>query len=379
MWLYLSLLFPISVLSFYIYKEKRRKCITSIVVFSRYPQPGTTKTRLIPVLGKEGAAYSQLLMTNHIVQKLKELSIIHGNIDLDIWYNGGTKKDMLYWMKERRTSKARVSVQEQPKGGLGDKLQQAASKALSQGRQHVIIIGSDIPGINGDIIEAAIDKLKNGSDMVLGPAADGGYYLVGFSTQAQKHLDSVFKDIDWGTERVFKQQSDKARSLGINMDILPQTLHDVDLEEDIVVIEKELGIDRLQLTKWSWSVVIPTLNEEDTIEDTLDLIVQRCSDVTCLAEIVICDGGSKDNTETKVKEFSERTKVKVKFIKCRAGRGFQLKEGTRHATGDHLLFVHSDSVIPRNYDEEARKCLLKPGNIAGAYRLAFDAVETPIS
>ena len=79
--------------------------------------------------------------TDHLVGKLKDFCAVQKNVGIEIWYNGGSRRDMEHWMIERRTSEAALMLQEQPKGGLGLKLQLAAKQSLSQGRDYVVIIG----------------------------------------------------------------------------------------------------------------------------------------------------------------------------------------------------------------------------------------------
>ena len=73
--------------------------------------------------------------------KLKDFCAVQKNVGIEIWYNGGSRTDMERWMIERRPSEAALMLQEQPKGGLGLKLQLAAKQSLSQGRDYVVIIG----------------------------------------------------------------------------------------------------------------------------------------------------------------------------------------------------------------------------------------------
>ncbi|XP_062622236.1 uncharacterized protein LOC134283772 [Saccostrea cucullata] len=352
------------------YKKRRNKKVIS--VFTRYPSPGVTKTRLIPCLGKEGAAYAQRRMTEHILERLSEYCSKNRDTDLAVWYNGSTEKNMKYWLTPKSGGYDFMYLYQQPPGGLGEKLREATLSALRGGKEFVVIVGSDIPGLDANVMKEAFETLESGAEMVLGQAEDGGYYLVGFSRDAANKIGEVFEGMDWGTDKVFQQQCDKAKQLGINLLILDTQLSDVDLEEDLPVLEEALKIQRRELTERKWSVIIPTMNEEDNIVHTIQTVCQHCSDESRIQEIIVSDGGSKDNTVRKVKDFSLKVNIPVKVINSSPGRGFQQKAGAEAASGDLLLFLHSDTLLPRNFDNAAEICLKTPGNVAGSFVWSVD-------
>lgn len=355
--------------------RKRKKSYHKkvISIFTRFPSPGVTKTRLIPCLGKEGAAYAQRRMTEHILERMKKYCRQHDDTDIAVWYNGSTEDKMRYWLIPKSGEDHFMYFFQQPPGGLGEKLREATLSGFRGNREYVVIIGSDIPGLDPGVMEEAFDALGSGAEMVLGQAEDGGYYLVGFSKAAGHKIGAVFDGIDWGTERVFQQQCAKAKEQDINLKILNTKLSDVDTEEDLSVLEGALQIHRRSLTDRKWSVIVPTMNEEENIVTTLQTVCQNCSSEARLQEIIVCDGGSKDNTVQKVKDFSQRVNVPVKVTHSQPGRGFQLKNGVEGATGDFLLFLHSDTNLPPNFDVAAESCLERPGNVAGSFAWSVDS------
>jgi uncharacterized protein len=118
------------------------------------------------------------------------------------------------------------SVASQGKGDLGQRLEAAFRDSFSEGAERVVIIGSDCPDILVTDVEEAWAELKT-NDLVLGPARDGGYWLIGLR-QAQP---SLFQAIPWSTNTVFRETMQRAESLRLRTTILRQ-LADVDTEED---------------------------------------------------------------------------------------------------------------------------------------------------
>lgn len=113
---------------------------------------------------------------------------------------------------------------------LGQRMYRALVAALQQ-HESVLLVGSDCPGIDSVYIEAAFAALKE-SDVVLGPATDGGYVLIG----AKRINAGIFEDINWGTEQVFEQTVESLRKTGLSWACLP-TLSDIDRPEDLPVWE----------------------------------------------------------------------------------------------------------------------------------------------
>jgi glycosyltransferase A (GT-A) superfamily protein (DUF2064 family) len=104
----------------------------------------------------------------------------------------------------------------------------ALTKLLSlDGIDHAMLIGSDIPGLNADLIIEARHLLEK-ADLVLGPTEDGGYYLVGLN----KLTSELFYDMGWGTDTVFDQTVDRAQQMNLRVELLPR-LRDLDTVDDL--------------------------------------------------------------------------------------------------------------------------------------------------
>ncbi|MEO1297819.1 MAG: TIGR04282 family arsenosugar biosynthesis glycosyltransferase [Cyanobacteria bacterium J06636_16] len=157
----------------------------SLIIFTRYPEAGKTKTRLIPHLGAAKAADLQRRMTEHIVGITRPLRV-KGSLTVEIHFSGGSREQMQDWLG------AELTYHPQPEGDLGQRLQHTFASGFQAGLERIIVIGSDCPEIASHHLEQALQKLDN-HDVVLGPAEDGGYYLVGIS----RDCDELFEDIAW--------------------------------------------------------------------------------------------------------------------------------------------------------------------------------------
>ncbi|XP_033745437.1 uncharacterized protein LOC117330962 [Pecten maximus] len=362
-------------------RKYRKTCKDCIIIFSRYPRAGTTKTRLIPTLGQEGAAYCQLLMTDHILDTLTEyVSNIPkpGGCEVEVQYKSGSPGEMEHWLGRRRRRTPGLVWTEQADGDLGNKMRTAVLRKFKQGLENVVIVGGDIPRITKNELHEAFTKLRADQNMVLGKAEDGGYYLVGFNRTATKYMSNIFKDIEWGSSRVFQQQSDQAKLCSANLGVLSTVLSDVDTEPELVEFEKEVGIRRSEVMDGTWSIVIPVLNESGGICKTLTSIVQNCSDVSSIKEVIVCDGGSTDNTRDVISEFGRTSPIIIRLIHSPPGRGFQLRSGAYEARSEYVMFIHGDSILPQNYNEAAFRCLRQPGVVAGAFRFGLDLVHSKV-
>jgi len=199
-----------------------------LIIFTRYPEPGKTKTRLIPALGTLGAADLQRQMTEHTISQVKELQKASA-ISVEVRFAGGDTQLMQDWLGFG------LVYQPQGEGDLGDRITQSLLNAFESGAEKVIIIGTDCPGVNAQILATAFEQL-HAFDLVLGPAIDGGYYLIGL----QQPIPELFANIEWGTAQVFQKTVDIAEVLNLSNVYLP-TLADVDRPEDLPIWEQTLG------------------------------------------------------------------------------------------------------------------------------------------
>ena len=196
-----------------------------LIVYTRYPEPGKTKTRMIPALGKEGAAKLQREMTEHTLNTARQLKESR-NLEIEVHFTGGNKQLMLDWLGKDLNYIIQVT------GDLGAKMQSSFQQAFASNNQRVVTIGIDCPDISLNILNNAFNSLYK-RELVLGVAKDGGYYLIGLN----KMIPQLFQNINWGTEIVLKQTKAIAEQLNLNIKYL-SSLSDVDYPEDLSVWQK---------------------------------------------------------------------------------------------------------------------------------------------
>ncbi len=181
-----------------------------LVLFTRYPEPGKAKTRLIPALGEAGAANVHRQLAERTVATMRTSALA-----IEIRYTGADETRFADWLG------ADLSLVEQGDGDLGDRLQAAA------GELPVIFVGADCPDLTSELLQEAADALTE-QDVVIGPAEDGGYWLIGISA----HYDWLFADMEWGTEAVLPETLRRLAQHDIEPKLLP-TLADCDRPEDL--------------------------------------------------------------------------------------------------------------------------------------------------
>lgn len=192
---------------------------------SKAPEPGRAKTRLIPVLGEEGAAglYAQL------VQECLALCTTAALCPVDIWCSPSPEHPFFRQCRQDYP----VDLHSQTDGDLGARMSSAFQSTL-QGAEAAVMIGADCPDLCATDIEAAFDALDAGADIVLGPAEDGGYYLIGM----RRLHASVFEDIPWGTPGVLALTQQRIRKQGLDSYNLPER-KDLDTPEDYAVYSRQ--------------------------------------------------------------------------------------------------------------------------------------------
>ena len=186
-----------------------------LFVFVKAPRPGTVKTRLAEAVGGEAAcaAYRALVIT--LLNQLQSLRAVELCCSPD-----DASAEIQGWLKADWNSR--------PQGGcdLGHRLQSAFERAFATGVKRAVIIGSDCPAVTVQDIYEAWESLRT-HDVVLGPASDGGYWLIG----SNRPLPQLFEDIAWSTEKVFAETIARVRRDGLSVRVLRE-LSDVDTESD---------------------------------------------------------------------------------------------------------------------------------------------------
>ncbi|MDH5297619.1 MAG: TIGR04282 family arsenosugar biosynthesis glycosyltransferase [Desulfobulbaceae bacterium] len=191
-----------------------------LLLFTRYPEPGQAKTRLIPALGAEGAAVLQRRMAETVIGRIAELCR-ERPVRFEIRYTGGDEQRVRNWLGSAGPGRL------QGDGDLGARLERGFAAAFARGGERVVTVGSDCPDLSPAIIGQGFDALMD-HDLVLGPSPDGGYYLIGLRSPQP----ALFADMEWGTDSVLPRTLSRARALGLSVARL-ETLVDVDRPEDL--------------------------------------------------------------------------------------------------------------------------------------------------
>lgn len=192
---------------------------TAVLLFVKAPVKGRVKTRLAAQLGDDAA----LKLYRGFVLDILDTIGKSGHPCRICFHPPDAGDAVAGWLGRHR----RYLPQEG--SDLGARMANAFAAVFSQGASQAVLVGSDIPDLPADIITGAIGSLKT-NDAVIGPAHDGGYYLVGF--RKETFLPEVFRGIEWSTERVLEQTMQRFERSGCRVHRLPQW-RDVDTVEDL--------------------------------------------------------------------------------------------------------------------------------------------------
>jgi len=192
-----------------------------LIQFAKAPQLGQVKTRMQPVLSLEQslALHCQLVSRSH--QTLHREALCQ----TQLWISCEDSTGFFQSLKPAPTIKCQQGED------LGERMYSAIAAGLQQ-YQSVALIGSDCPAITGAYLRSALQALDR-ADVVLGPAADGGYVLIAMRNAEQ----GVFAGVDWSTSRVLQQTRENLRALNLSYFELP-VLNDIDCPEDLVHLQE---------------------------------------------------------------------------------------------------------------------------------------------
>lgn len=189
----------------------------AILVFAKAPVPGEVKTRLIPALGAEGAAW---LHTALVERALTTARATGARVELC------GAPDTAHPFFVECAEDFDVDLAAQGEGDLGARMRRALERALAA-HDRVVIIGADCPAFDKKLLRRALSML-DAQEVVLTPAEDGGYALIG----ARRTHPAMFDGIDWGTDTVLARQRESLLACGLGF-AETETLWDVDRPEDL--------------------------------------------------------------------------------------------------------------------------------------------------
>jgi uncharacterized protein len=189
----------------------------ALVVFARAPELGRVKTRVAAELGAHAALSAYRRLADHV------MAAVQGGerYSLTVAYTPpDAERQMRQWLGWS------VSLTPQAEGDLGDRMQRAIADAISNGAERVVVIGTDCPDVTAATVEEAFARLAD-ADIVLGPATDGGYYLIGMSRLHR----SVFDDVPWSSPETLRVTLARVRAAGLSVAQLEER-RDIDTADD---------------------------------------------------------------------------------------------------------------------------------------------------
>jgi rSAM/selenodomain-associated transferase 1 len=188
----------------------------AVAILAKAPVPGLAKTRLIPVLGAQGAA----LLQSRLIEWTAETAARARLGPVTLWAAPDARDALLQTVVDRHG----FALQRQSEGDLGARMLAAVQAA----NDPVLVIGTDCPGLTPTLLQSAADILRRGSDVVLLPAEDGGYVLIGM----RRPQPDLFNAMPWGSACVLGETRRRLVQLGLAWQE-PALLWDVDLPEDL--------------------------------------------------------------------------------------------------------------------------------------------------
>ena len=201
----------------------------AVGIMCKTPSPGQSKTRLSPPLQPDECAELSACFIRDLSRTIDALAG-RGDVTGYAVYTPVGSEDAL-----RRLLPAGFRLMPQIEGELGARLIRATADLLDAGHRAVILVGSDSPTLPRTILSGAVDAVAAGDNVVLSPALDGGYTLVGLSRSHPR----VFEDIPWSTDAVYRLTLERAREIALPVVEVPGW-YDVDDEASLLLLEQEL-------------------------------------------------------------------------------------------------------------------------------------------
>ena len=205
--------------------------VTAIGIMCKAPQPGQAKTRLAKAIGAVAASELSACFLRDVAAAIEAVPETLGRKGYGVYAPAGTEQAL------RELFPATFGLLLQPGANLGEALFGATRDLLLVEHDCVLLVNGDSPTLPSRFLVQAIEALRTPGDrLVLGPASDGGYYLIGLKHPHQR----LFAQIEWGTETVFNRTCERAAEVGLATTLLPEW-YDVDDVETLAWLREELA------------------------------------------------------------------------------------------------------------------------------------------
>jgi uncharacterized protein len=321
----------------------------ALLIFMRYPEPGCVKSRLAAATGPGPAA--------RIYEKLLRRT-------LGIAADFKRKSPLVEIFVVLTPPERQVEIQDsypgpwgffcQQGGHLGERMGESIQQVMDRGFSQVLLVGTDLADLQPADFDEAFQALDEGCS-ALGPAADGGFYLIGLD----RPCPSAFQSEVWSTGAVFARTERLLVHAGLRVKRLRER-RDIDSPEDLEILEEKPEF------RTNLSVIIPTLGSIEQLEPVLQKLHKQ---IWPDDEIIVvqAEGGEQPVGPHEPLPIAPR----VLAVASPRGRGLQLNRGADAAKGGLLFFLHDDSMPPLNFAYSVRKLCRLPEAALGCFRLAF--------
>jgi rSAM/selenodomain-associated transferase 1 len=195
-----------------------------LLVMSKAPEIGRVKTRMQPHLSTQESVNLHIALAQHVIHEwlLSALCPVH------FWVGNNITLFQEAILSPANPRAIDCSLHLQPEGDLGDRMSLAVSASMKDNAHGVILVGTDCPFIDKTYLQSAIEALNSGNDVVIGPANDGGYVLLGMN----RYYPELFQNITWGSDTVLSETQKIIQTLDLQSCLLAP-LVDIDIVDDL--------------------------------------------------------------------------------------------------------------------------------------------------
>lgn len=213
----------------------------ALVLMTKAPQPGRSKTRLVPPLSlDEAAELAAALLADQLEHLARftsaRLFISFAPASAASFFNSFQTQGFTCFTQQGDS--------------LGERMSHAFTHVFDSSFSPIVLIGSDLPAVPHEFLNRAYDLLQAEADVVLGPAADGGYYLIGMN----RPIEDVFLNVGWSRDDVLARTAEKIAGLGLRYELLP-CWYDIDTAEDLIRLQSEIISKQQPLMKNTFALL----------------------------------------------------------------------------------------------------------------------------